>query len=137
MTAVAIPWRQSANKEHSMNGDLIGLVAVILFMGIPLGGMYTYYRVRKLRTEERLAALARGVAIPMEPEGNQAMRSRRLGILLVAGAIGFVLTFGLIARVTGEPETWAAAAFGFIPLAVGVGYFIDSVLVRRDMSSAQ
>jgi hypothetical protein len=119
-----------------MGGELIGLVAVILFMGIPLGGMYTYYRVRKLRTEERLAALARGVEIPLEPEGNQAIRSRRLGILLVAGAIGFVLTFGLIARVTGEPDTWAAAAFGFIPLAVGIGYFIDSVLVRRDMSSA-
>lgn len=119
-----------------MSGELIGLVAVILFMGIPLGGMYTYYRVRKLRTEERLAALARGVAIPLEPEGNQAMRSRRLAILLVAGAVGFVITFGLIARVTGEPDTWAAAAFGFIPLALGVGYFIDSVLVRRDVSSA-
>ncbi len=119
-----------------MDGQLIGLVAVILSLGIPIAGMYTYYRVRKLRTEERLAALARGVEIPMEPEGNQAMRSRRLGILLVAAAIGFVLTFGLIAHVTGEPETWAAAAFGFIPLAIGVGYFIDSVLVRRETSSA-
>lgn len=119
-----------------MSGELIGLVAVILSLGIPIAGMYTYYRVRKLRTEERLAALARGVAIPMEPEGNLGIRSRRLGILLVAAAIGFVLTFGLIARVTGEPETWAAAAFGFIPLAIGVGYFVDSVLVRRDTSSA-
>ena len=39
-----------------MDGQLIGLVAVIMSLGIPLGAMYTYYHVRKLRTEERLAA---------------------------------------------------------------------------------
>src|SRR5256885_9087985 len=66
-----------------MGGELIGLVAVILGMGVPLGALYTYYRVRKLRSEERLAAIARGVDIPMEPELNQAARSRRAGILLV------------------------------------------------------
>ncbi len=63
-----------------MGGELIGLVAVILGMGVPLGALYTYYRVRKLRSEERLAAIARGVDIPMEPELNQAARSRRSGI---------------------------------------------------------
>ena len=41
-----------------MDGQLIGLVAVIMSLGIPLGAMYTYYRVRKLRSEERLAAIA-------------------------------------------------------------------------------
>ncbi len=51
-----------------MGGDIIGLVAVVMSLGIPLGAMYTYYRVRKLRSEERLAAIARGVEIPMEPE---------------------------------------------------------------------
>ena len=40
-----------------MNGDLVGLVAVIMTLGIPLGGMYTYYRVRKLRSEERIAIM--------------------------------------------------------------------------------
>ena len=60
-----------------MGGDIIGLVAVIMSLGVPLGALYTYYRVRKLRSEERLAAIARGVDIPMEPELNQAGRSRR------------------------------------------------------------
>ena len=67
-----------------MGGELIGLVAVILGMGVPLGAMLTYYRVRKLRSEERLAAIARGVDIPLEPELNQAAHSRRAGILLVS-----------------------------------------------------
>ena len=47
-----------------MSGDLIGLVAVVLTCGIPVAGMYTYYHVRKLRSQERLAAMARGVEIP-------------------------------------------------------------------------
>lgn len=119
-----------------MGEDAIGFVAVILLLGSPLGGLYTYYRIRKLRTEERLAALAQGVEIPLEPEVNQAARSRRNGILLVAAAIGYIAMFGVIARVADEPDTRAAAAVGFIPLAIGIGYFIDSLLVRRDTRSA-
>ncbi|HEX8835782.1 MAG TPA: DUF6249 domain-containing protein [Candidatus Acidoferrum sp.] len=115
-----------------MDGDLIGLVAVILGMGIPLGALYTYYRVRKLRSEERLAAIARGAAIPVEPELNQAARSRRAGILLVSGAIGYMLTFGLIAQIQADRDIWTATALGIIPLAVGIGYFVDWKLVHRD-----
>ena len=115
-----------------MGGDIIGLVAVIMSLGVPLGALYTYYRVRKLRSEERLAAIARGVDIPMEPELNQAARSRRSGILLVSGAIGFIVTFGLIAQIQADRDIWTVAALGIIPLAVGVGYFVDWKLIHRD-----
>jgi len=117
-----------------MNGDITGLVAVIMIFGIPIAGMYTYYRVRKLRTDERLAALARGVNVPMAPELSEAARSRRSGILLVTGALGYISTFALIARV--EHEAWMAAAFGIIPLAVGIGFFLDSALIRRDLHAS-
>jgi hypothetical protein len=93
--------------------------------------MYTFYHVRKLRTDERLAALARGVNVPMQPELTEAARSRRSGILLVTGAIGYMITFALIARV--ESDAWIAAAFGIIPLSVGFGFFLDSALIRRDL----
>jgi hypothetical protein len=115
-----------------MGGELIGLVAVILGMGVPLGALYTYYRVRKLRSEERLAAIARGVEIPVEPELTQAARSRRSGILLVSGAIGYIATFGWIARIQADRDFWTAAAFGIIPLAVGIGYFLDWSFIQRD-----
>ncbi len=118
-----------------MSGDIIGLVAVVLTCGIPVAGMYTYYHVRKLRSQERLAAMARGVEIPMAAELSESARSRRAGILLCAGAIGYILTFGLIAQITREPDTWIAAAFGIIPLAFGIGYFVDHALIRRDASA--
>jgi len=111
---------------------LTGLVAVIMIFGMPTAilAMYTFYRVRKLRTEERMAAIARGVTVPIEPDLSETARSRRSGILLVAGAIGYMLTFTLIARV--EPDAWVAAAFGAIPLALGLGFFLDSALIRGD-----
>jgi preprotein translocase subunit Sss1 len=115
-----------------MTGEFIGLVAVILTCGIPVAGMYTYYHVRKLRSQERLAAMARGVEIPMAAELPESARSRRAGILLCAGAIGYIITFGLIAQISRDSDTWIAAAFGIIPLAIGVGYFLDYSLIRRD-----
>jgi Domain of unknown function (DUF6249) len=118
-------------KEHIMDGNIVGLVAVIMIFGIPIAAMYTYYRVRKLRTEERLAAIARGVSVPMEPELSQAARTRRSGILLVSGALGYTIAFALIGRV--EHDAWMAAAFGVIPFAIGLGCFLDSALVRRDL----
>jgi Domain of unknown function (DUF6249) len=114
-----------------MDGNLVGLVAVIMIFGIPMAAMYTFYRVRKLRTEERMAALARGVNVPMQPELTEAARSRRSGVLLVTAALGYMLTFALIARV--EPQAWIAAAFGIIPLSIGLGFFVDSALIRRDL----
>jgi hypothetical protein len=114
-----------------MDGSVIGLVAVVMIFGIPLGAMYTFYHVRKLRTDERLAAIARGVNVPMQPELSEAARSRRSGTLLVAGAVGYIITFSLIART--EPDAWVAVAFGIIPLCIGLGFFLDSALIRRDL----
>ena len=114
-----------------MDGEFVGLVAIVMVFGIPLAAMYTFYHVRKLRTDERLAAIARGANVPMQPELSEAGRSRRSGILLVAGSLGYIATFALIARV--ESDAWVAAAFGIIPLAVGLGFFLDSALIRRDL----
>src|SRR5271154_2232105 len=110
-----------------MDGNIVGLAAVVMSLGIPMAGMYTFFRVRKLRSEERLAAIARGVDVPMQPELSEAARSRRSGILLVSGAIGYIVTFALVGRV--EPEATVAAMFGVIPLAVGIGFFVDHTLI--------
>lgn len=111
---------------------LTGFAAVVMFFAIPLvaAGMYTFYRVRKLRTDERLAAIQRGVSVPMEAELSETAKSRRYGILLVAGAVGYMMAFTIVARY--EPDAMIAAAFGAIPFTLGLGYFLDSALIRRD-----
>jgi len=111
---------------------LTGLAAVVMFLAIPtsLAVCYTFYRVRKLRTEERLAAIQRGVAVPIEPDLSQAAHSRRSGILMIAGAVGYMLAFSILARY--EPDAMMAGAFGAIPFTLGLGYLLDSMLIRRD-----
>jgi hypothetical protein len=115
---------------------ITGLAAVVMFLGIPTAGfaMYTFYRVRKLRTEERLAAIQRGVEVPMQPELSESARSRRHGILLIAGAVGYMLAFSIVARF--EPDALIAAAFGAIPFTLGLGFLLDSALIRRDAHTA-
>ena len=113
-----------------MDGNVVAFAAVVMVLGIPMAAMYTFFRIRKLRSEERMAAIARGIAVPMQMELSEAARSRRAGILLVAGALGYIATFVLIGRQ--EPDAMIAASFGVIPLAVGIGFFVDHALIRRD-----
>ena len=117
-----------------MDGNFVGLAAVVMALGIPMAAMYTFFRVRKLRSDERMAAIARGVDVPMQAELSESARSRRSGILLVAGALGYIATFALIGRV--EPDATIAATFGIIPLAVGIGFFVDHALIRRDAKAS-
>jgi hypothetical protein len=117
-------------QEVFMDGNIVGLAAVVMIFGIPMAAMYTFFRVRQLRSEERLAAIARGMEVPMQAELSEAARSRRAGTLLVAGAMGYIVTFVLIGRV--EPDAMIAATFGVIPLAIGIGFFVDHALIRRD-----
>jgi hypothetical protein len=116
-----------------MDDNFVGLAAVVMVFAIPLACIYAFYRVRRLRTEERLAAIARGVSVPMEPELSQAAHSRRNGILLVCGSLGYSIAFSLIGRV--ESDARVAAAFGIIPFAVGLGFFLDSALIKRDLKA--
>jgi len=115
---------------------ITGLAAVVLVFTFPvsLAALYTFYRVRKLRTEERLAAMQRGVDVPMQPELSETARSRRSGILCIAGAVGYMVAFSIIARV--EPDALMAAAFGAVPFTLGLGFLLDSALIRRDAKAS-
>ena len=72
----------------------------------------------------------------MEPELSQFARSRRAGILLVSGGLGFMIMFAMIARIVEEPHTMVAAAFSILPMAVGIGYFLDAALIHRDLKAS-
>lgn len=115
---------------------ITGLAAVILLLGMPVAvvALYTFYRVQKLRSEERLAAIQRGVDVPMTAELSPTAKSRRYGILFLAGSVGYMITFSIVSRY--EPDAMIAGAFGAIPFMLGLGFLLDSALIRRDASPA-
>lgn len=119
-----------------MDDNVVGLAAVVMALAFPLAVVWAWawQRGRKLRAEERLAAIARGLNVPFEPELGHPAASRRAGILLVAAAVGYVATFAMLAR--WEPDAMEASVMGFIPLAIGVGFFIDAYLIRRDLRAS-
>src|ERR1700685_3657196 len=121
-------------RERKNKMEPIGLVAVVLAFAVPLAAIYAWYRVRKLRTEERLAAIAKGVSIPIAEELPPHARSRKAAVLLIAGGLGYTLTFMWLSRF--ETEAMQAAVFGIIPVSIGIGYFIDAVLGQREMRAA-
>jgi hypothetical protein len=41
----------------------------------------------------------------------------------------------LIAEIQAQRDCWTVAAFGIIPLAIGIGYLFDFSLVRREARS--
>ena len=119
-----------------MSDNVVGLAAVVMVFAIPLAAIWAWawQRGRKFRTDERLAALARGISVPFDPELAHPPVSRRAGILLVAAAVGYVVTFWLLAR--WEPDAMEASVLGFIPFAIGVGFFVDAYLIRRELRSS-
>src|SRR2546427_13296024 len=103
-----------------MSEEMIGFAAVVLVCSIPIAAIYAFYRVRKLKSEERLAAIAKGLNVPFEPELPHLQRSRRSGILLVCGGGGYSLTFAPV--FLREAMPLIRAAFGIHPRGIGLCY---------------
>ncbi len=114
-----------------MNVEPVAFAAAVLIFGTPFAAFYTFYRVRRLKTEERLAAIAKGLPVPFEPELPQPARSRRAGLLLMSGGLGYSATFALLSLA--DHDALAAAAFGVIPVAIGIGYFLDAAWTKREL----
>jgi hypothetical protein len=118
---------------------VVGIVAIV--SGVA-GGAYK----QRLKTEQRLAMLARGMSAGdiekvLSADGRAAKdplqgiaSTRRTAIVLISTGIGIMLSFLLLAWIVNEHEVLSGGAFGLIPLSIGVGFFIDYNLQKRDLS---
>ena len=114
------------------------------------GGIWTQIHRQRVRAEQRMAMIARGVPIadierllgspteneprpPRDPFRSLA-NARRAGIILVSSGIGIMLFFIALAVILTTMEVLSGAAVGLIPLAIGIGFFIDYNLQKRELS---
>ncbi|HEY5382859.1 MAG TPA: DUF6249 domain-containing protein [Acidobacteriaceae bacterium] len=134
-------------SDASWNSPFIVPVAgCAMILGIVVAGVWSSARTREIQSRERLEAIARGVAIPPTPEelaithgrpaaslSRRRANIRLTGVVLVASAVGIVLFFVVLAAVLQERDVLSGAAVGLIPLAIGVGFLIDTRVQTREM----
>jgi hypothetical protein len=122
-------------------GCMVGIVAIV-------AGIWLEGHKRRIKSEERMAMISRGVPLSEiekmlgagdeRPPVKDPMRSlgnaRRAGIILVSVGVGLTLFFVALSYILQERDVLSGAAIGIIPLAIGIGFFIDYNLQKRELS---
>ena len=136
------------------NSPFVVPVAGCAMIGsIVVAGIWSGVRTREIKSHERLARIAQG--LPVEPEWdgeavrqattqvaapalkqygspNDGAGARRAGIVLSSIGFGLIVFFAFLAIVLRERDVFSGAAAGIIPLAIGIGFFVDANHRRRD-----
>lgn len=125
---------------------IVPVCAFALALGIVAIVTLNRYHVRKLQSEERMAAIARGLPLPPEPlpDGGayevdpfrRAANARKSGIILVGVGLGIITGLAVIAVLTQERMVMAGSIGGIIPFFIGVGMLVDYRLQLRDLQEA-
>lgn len=113
------------------------------------GGIWSDIHNKRIRADQRMAMLARGMSIddiekvlgkaydsdrpPKDPLRGLS-NARRAGIVLVSSGIGVILFFFALTAIVREREVLCGAAAGLIPLTIGIGFFVDYHLQKRELS---
>jgi len=123
-------------------GCAVGAVAII-------SGIWFESQKRAIKSQERMTMIARGTPIDEiekllgagddeKPSPKDPLRSlgnaRRAAIVLVSVGLGLVVFFIALYLILQERDVLAGAAAGIIPLAIGIGFFVDYNLQRRELS---
>jgi Flp pilus assembly protein TadB len=106
-------------------------------------------QARRMKADQRMAMVARGLPAseielmlgPRVDDGRSVkdpLRSlgnaRRSGIILCSVGVGLSLFFLALMVILQERDVLSGAAVGIIPLAIGIGFFIDYYLQKRELS---
>jgi hypothetical protein len=137
---------------ESLNSPfIIPVVAMMIPIVAIVGGIWSQAHARRVKADQRMAMLARGMSIeeiervieasreeertctpkdPLRSLGN----ARRAGIVLVSVGVGLIIFGCFLTWIVGVREVYSVAAAGLIPLAIGIGFFIDYNLQKRELS---
>jgi hypothetical protein len=131
---------------------IVPVAGCFMILGIVAVSVWSGTRQREMESQERLAAIAKGLVPPPTSEelaltnasqgrpGANAVRRRtvlRTGALVLIGTgVGIILTCALIAFIVGERDVLCGSAAGLIPLGIGAGLFIDAHLQTREIEAA-
>ena len=125
-----------------LGGFVVAIVAIV-------SGIWSDAQNKRIRADQRMAMLARGMSIddiervlgqvreeerPPKDPLRSLSNARRTGIVLVSSGIGLIVFFITLTIIVRERNVLAGAAAGLIPLAIGIGFFVDYNLQKRELS---
>ena len=131
------------------SGLVIPLGAFVVAIVAIVSGIWSDANNKRIRADQRMAMLARGMSIddiekvlgkvreeerPPKDPLRSLSNARRAGIILVSSGIGLMLFFITLTIIVHERNVLAGAAVGLIPLAIGIGFFVDYNLQKRELS---
>ncbi len=136
--------------SDSINSPFIVPVAsFVMVLGIVAVGSWSNARKRELESQERLAAIAKGLVPPPTAaelalsQGRPAIslvrrraNIRLTGIVLLGAAAGLILFFVALAAILQERDVLCGAACGLIPFGIGVGFLIDTRIQTREIDES-
>jgi Flp pilus assembly protein TadB len=128
---------------------IIPLGAFVVAIVAIVSGIWSDAHNKRIRADQRMAMLARGMSIediekvlgqvrederPPKDPLRSLSNARRAGIVLVSTGLGLMLFFIMLELILHVREVLAGAAAGLIPLAIGIGFFVDYNLQKRELS---
>jgi len=128
---------------------IVPVAGCVMILGIVVASIVSGTRTREMESQERLAAIAKGLPVPPTQAELAASRSmpvgsatrryaniRLAGLILVSSGLGLMLMCALIAVIVRTPEVLCGSAAGLIPLGIGVGMLVDARIQKRDQEAA-
>ena len=107
----------------------IPIISVLGGVCIAIAAIIVSGRKKDLEHKERLIAMEKGIPLPEpEPEEKKPVHSARRASGLVMFGIGLGVTIGLWTT----PDAEDAWGWGLIPLLIGVGLIVASILDKKE-----
>jgi hypothetical protein len=130
-----------------MSPFVVAVAGCLMILGLGCFGIYSEMDQKRLRSQERMTLLARGMSIEdierlqrqvQNEDVSDPVRTmnniRRTAMILLASGVG-VVVFGLLfAAILRNHVLLIVPAAGIIPIAIGVGFYIDYQMQARDLA---
>jgi hypothetical protein len=140
----------SSAGEIAQSPFIVPVAGCIMILGIVAVTSWSSSRSRELESQERLAAIAKGLVPPPtaaelalsqapRPSSNAFRRRaniRLAGIILVASAVAIALFFTILWAVERDRDILSGVACSLIPLGIGAGFLIDARIQTREIEDA-
>jgi len=124
---------------------LVAIVAIV-------SGIVGQAHARRIKAEQRMAMVQRGMTAeqidlllrPSKEDGEEVVKTkdplrslaiaRRAGVVLVSIGVGLIVFGFVLAAILDVRAVLAVSACGLHPLAIGIGFFVDYGLQKRELA---